>query len=506
MESFEDRIPIVDNDSISNTSDDPHSRASISVQNNYIHRVYPVRWAIVLVLAFINGTNAYIWISYAPVANHFSEYYSTTEYVLNWMQLVFPITTVLFGLPASLVVDWLGIRFVLLFSATTHLICGLARLLSSCSTQWPSTSIRLGLVLFGHVVASLAQPLCMFAPTKLALDWFPDFQRATANTIGSLGNSVGVLVGSALVPFLVPQPSAIPTFNYITMGLVTFGGIVSVLFVRKNKPETSPSVASTVLEEMHRKHAVTIAMRLQSFVRCVGLAMKSPAFLLLATTFGGGLAYFGTISTLLQQILCTKGYSNEYAGICGSLLIVAGLIASAPCAIYVDRTGRLVESVKVCFVLATLGCVGFSVVIWFPGQSFLTIFFTMWLGAFGFAQYSLALELAAEITFPVPEAITTGLMISFSQILSIVFVAGMQAAAPEVHSSPSFTPTCGSAVTPQDYTVPNLVVCSTLVLVGIIQLFALRVTYKRREASLSFNSQVDAPPNHVSPVTDEMGC
>ncbi|CAI2738356.1 unnamed protein product [Dicrocoelium dendriticum] len=73
----------------------------------------------------------------------------------------------------------------------------------------------------------------------------------------------------------------------------------------------------------------------------------------------------------------------------------------------------------------------------------------VWIGAFGFSQYSLALELAAEVTFPVPGSITTGLMIMLSQLLSVIFVSVMQAAATDASSNPAFIPTCGPSETPK---------------------------------------------------------
>ncbi|KAA3676975.1 MFS transporter, FLVCR family, MFS-domain-containing protein 7 [Paragonimus westermani] len=414
-----------------------------------IYRAYRIRWAVVLMLALLNGTNAFLWISFAPVADHFMAFYSTDETFLNWMQLIFPLTTVLFGLPASLFVDWFGVRVVLFVSATANILCGLLRLITSLGSWWSSSIARLTVVVIGQVIASVAQPLCMFTPTKLALDWFPDGQRTIANTIGSLGNSMGVLLGSALVPVFVRQPADIPTLNYISMGLVILGLILTAVIVRHDKPKSPPSTAAAVLNQIHSKETRLLGARMLLFLHNVRQPLACFGFWLLMCSFGCGLAYFTALSTLFEQILCTKGYSNQYAGLCGALLICTGMVASGFSAWFADRTGLLIEAVKVCYILSALGTVGFSVALYFPHQSVSILLFVSWLGAFGFAQYSLALELAAEATFPVPESITTGLLIIFSQILSIVFVQWMQATATDARPNVDFQSVCGPAATPK---------------------------------------------------------
>ncbi|VDP32522.1 unnamed protein product [Echinostoma caproni] len=432
----------------------PLSLSQVELKAPDHHHVYPIRWAIVFILALVNGSNAYLWISFAPVADHFVAFYSTDATLLNWTQLIFPITTVVFGLPATLLVDWFGVRFVILTSVSVNLICGLLRVMSSMITTWPSISGRLALIVIGQLVASLAQPLCMFTPAKLALDWFPDTQRTMANTIGSLGNTVGVLIGSAIAPLFVQKPDDIPTFNYISLGVVGFGFLLSFMIVRRGKPLTPPSVAAAVLDHMHKQQPllnnfIIIAQRFRKFIgQCIE-PLRSAGFLLLMLAFGCGLAYFTTLSTLFQQILCTKGYSNQFAGLCGSLMIAAGLIASFFSALFADRTGLILEAVQVCYSLGILGAVGFGLTLWYPHQMISIVFCVCWLGAWGFAQYSLALELAAEATFPVPEAITSGLMIIGSQILSVVFVSFMQAVASPAQQNADFTPACGPAATPQ---------------------------------------------------------
>jgi hypothetical protein len=47
----------------------------------------------------------------------------------------------------------------------------------------------------------------------------------------------------------------------------------------------------------------------------------NPSFIVVVLTVGGSVGFFNTVLTLLQQFTCSRGYSNEFSGLCGSLLL-----------------------------------------------------------------------------------------------------------------------------------------------------------------------------------------
>ena len=58
----------------------------------------------------------------------------------------------------------------------------------------------------GHVISAFAQPIVMFAPSKVAAVWFPDNQRAIANTLATGSNPLGILAANVFSPLLVKNP------------------------------------------------------------------------------------------------------------------------------------------------------------------------------------------------------------------------------------------------------------------------------------------------------------
>ncbi|KAH8868498.1 Major facilitator superfamily domain-containing protein 7-a [Schistosoma japonicum] len=135
----------------------------------------------------------------------------------------------------------------------------------------------------------------------------------------------------------------------------------------------------------------------------------------------------------------------------------------------------------VTFSLSVLGCICLSIVLWFPNQQVLVTICLICLGAFGFSQYSLCLELAAEATYPVSETITTSFLFISTQIISLVMLPILQFTAPLAKNSTYITNTCGPNEDVRDFNMPHMGLCVFMVLLAIVQLFTLKLPYKRRE-------------------------
>lgn len=72
----------------------------------------------------------------------------------------------------------------LILGAWLNMFGGLVRFFGKSEEE--RYTIPFSAVMVGQTLGAIAQPLIVFAPTKLAALWFPDHQRATANTIASM--------------------------------------------------------------------------------------------------------------------------------------------------------------------------------------------------------------------------------------------------------------------------------------------------------------------------------
>ena len=49
--------------------------------------------------------------------------------------------------------------------------------------------------------------------------------------------------------------------------------------------------------------------------------LTNPPYLMIVLTIGGAVGFFNAFLTLLQQLMCSRGYANWFSGLCGSLLL-----------------------------------------------------------------------------------------------------------------------------------------------------------------------------------------
>jgi len=61
---------------------------------------------------------------------------------------------------------------------------------------------------------------------------------------------------------------------------------------------------------------------------------------------------FNFLYSYMQALLCARGYSNTFAGVCCAVMICGGFLGAFSSAVIVDRTKKYVLVIKTAFVLA----------------------------------------------------------------------------------------------------------------------------------------------------------
>lgn len=250
-------------------------------------------------------------------------------------------------------------------------------------------------------------------------------------------------------------------------------------------------------------------------------AMGSRNFLLLFVTLGSGIGMLNALYATMQQILCSKGYSNQFSGICCALIISGGLIGATVSGIVVDRTHRFEEVMKVAFGGCILMGIVFVEVALVPGLQPLVALSCLFFGFFGMAGYPVGLELGAECTFPVAETTSTGLIVLAGQIMGVLFMTVMTTLAMPLTGPDALLEVCSLSeegkgkVTASNMTRPLLVFVSvgTLMICTFIVLFKpklRRIKHEKSAAGLTLaESQkcgiiemkiIHPKPREVSPV------
>ncbi|XP_070769425.1 solute carrier family 49 member A3 [Enoplosus armatus] len=426
-------------------------------------KVYKRRWFILLVVCLLNCSNATIWLTFAPVADQSAQYLNVTLEEINWLSLVYMVVAIPLSFGTTWMLDTLGLRITLILGSWLNMFGALLRFCGTLPGQ--AITIQYPVVMLGQTFGALAQPLIIFTPTKLAALWFPEHQRATANMIASMSNPLGVLLANIISPLMAEKSAQIPALLLayaVPAGFICF---LATLGIRSSAPPTPPSASAE-------------SSGSEPFVVGIKLLLKNKAYLVLLLCFGSGIAVFTCFSTLLEQILCVQGYTNDFAGLCGALFIVFGIVGAGALGLYVDKTKKFIEAMKINMSFSALACIAFSVVSLMREQKAAVAAVCSFFGFFGFSIYPVAMELSVECSYPVGEATSAGLIFVSGQVQSVLYIILLQALTKPLADSPLST--CGNAVL--SWRVPMLVMAGLCSLFTCCFVIFFHTRYRRLEA------------------------
>ncbi|XP_045852839.1 solute carrier family 49 member A3 isoform X5 [Meles meles] len=184
----------------------------------------------------------------------------------------------------------------------------------------------------------------------------------------------------------------------------------------------------------------------------------------------------------------------EFAGLCGALFIVFGVLGALILSLYVDRTKQFTEAVKIGFCLTSIVCVAFALVSQLQGQTLALAAISSLLGLFGFSVAPIAMELVVECSFPVGEGAAAGLVIVLGQaegVLIMVLLTSLTVRRAE----PSVS-TCQDGQGPLDWTVSMLLMAGLCALFSCFLVVFFHTQYRRlqAEAHVSHSIQEDTSP------------
>ena len=115
------------------------------------------------------------------------------------------------------------------------------------------------------------------------------------------------------------------------------------------------------------------------------------------------MGYVSTISTKIEQVLCSRGYSDQLAGLSGSLILFAGFLASFPFGVISYKLKKPVLLCKVSGIVVITALVLIGYFMRIPNQGPAIIASCTLLGIFAIGSYPIALELLVECTYPVDQ-------------------------------------------------------------------------------------------------------
>ncbi|XP_053316073.1 feline leukemia virus subgroup C receptor-related protein 1 [Spea bombifrons] len=375
-------------------------------------KLYCRRFAILGVFSLYSLVNAFQWIQYSIISNIFTYFYGLSTDKIDWLSMVYMVAYVPLIFPATWLLDKKGLRVTALLGSGLNCLGAWIK----CASVRPDL---FGVTMLAQTVCSVAQVFILGLPSRVASVWFGPKEVSTACATAVLGNQLGTAIGFLLPPVLVPKTDNDTDLTGHNISIMFYGtaAVSTLLFILtvavfKEKPKIPPSQSQAFKDSPSEGSSYKVSI--------VNL-FKNVPFVLLLISYGIMTGSFYSVSTLLNQMI-TFHYEGEEvnAGRIGLTLVVAGMVGSIICGLWLDYSKTYKQTTLAVYVLSFVGMLVFTFTL--DLGNLIVVFVTGGvLGFFMTGYLPLGFEFAVEITYPELEGTSSGLLNASAQIFGIFF-------------------------------------------------------------------------------------
>jgi hypothetical protein len=375
-------------------------------------KLYRRRWVMLAILTLLTAENLTQWLFYSAISNIVEYHFNVSSFPAQLLSLNNLAIIMVFGLPATYIVNKTTLK-------SGCLISGLLSLIALWVKFFGAGKDGFTLSLCGQILASLGTCFVLPLPAQLASIWFGIYERSLATSIAASGLSVGM--GSAYL-FAVQFVPDVTSHTKIQDGLrksilvqamLCSTTIIAAVILFDNVPPSppSPSQAAVSAEQQTRP----------PFVDSLRELFSNTSFLLTALTFGAvsGVLY-AFFSLLSNDILDNYNIDEDMIGWMGLIGSIAGIPGMLGAGFWLDRTKTFKKSFIACASLIFLTSLSFTIAIKY--NSPIGVLFVI-VGLFGFltaALTTMGFLLGAELTYPVPEMLSSGVLLTCGQMFGVL--------------------------------------------------------------------------------------
>lgn len=366
-----------------------------------VFRTYRRRWIGVAIICVLNFMSAFSILVYAPVSDITRQYFGFGSLTpINWLYIGCAFVYVI----ASPVSVWIIER-----SAKAGLVVGAFVLIFASWLRYVGIQLKsYPCLLLGSMLCGASQAFALNIPSHFSDLWFPDNGRLTATALMTLANPLGQAIGTLVVPLMATTPAELGEMTLYVAVLFTLTTWFAIL--TPARPPTPPSITF---------HTAKPTIRTS-----LSLLKTNKDFFYLFLQFSILVASFNAFASLTEQFVAPYGFSDIQAGIIGAAMVVFGLLFGAICAPILDYTKAwkfpIIAAVSGS-ALAYLGLI-FAIRSFSIGSFACIIILVAVIGGAGLMVLPLAIEVATDITYPIPPELTSSLLWMGGQGFGGVFI------------------------------------------------------------------------------------
>ena len=368
-------------------------------------KLTPYRFIIVIVYFFLNFINGIHWVTFASCAQKFGKFYHLNHFSVDLFSLLYMIVYPIGCIPEAYLIDNISMQIGLIISASLIILGALLKI-------FINTSIAYAYI--GQFLAAVFQPAILNSPVKIAATWFDENSRNLVTSICCVSNTIGIMIGYLLHSFSIEDNIVNPKMfrdsfeDYLLLEfIITTVLCVIFIFLMRNKPKYPPSISKEKHEIMKLKEGIKKLLSNKDFVK----------LLISLTCVVGFVNIFGTIFNSYMALYKISDRSATYTAAASNLFgIVTALVVGA----IIDKFKKYKLSLTICNIISIIF---YSITIILmetvDKDKLPTVSFVCYTFIIGSAVpiYTSGMDFICEITYPVGESISEGIIMSCNQIL-----------------------------------------------------------------------------------------
>ncbi|MHA1441994.1 MAG: MFS transporter [Candidatus Heimdallarchaeota archaeon] len=363
------------------------------------YKAYKYRWVVLILFMFVGAVTQLIWVTYGTIIDESAGFFGVDELWIVVLALVFMVVYIPVNFLACWVIDKLGLKWG---TGIGVILTGVFGFLRAFALFGPN----FWLLLVFHIMCAVGQPFVMNSFTKLASTWFPQSEKTMASGLGTMSLFVGVLIAFLVPPLAVNKYGVGPAITWITwiFGIVALVAMVLYLIFVRNKPPTPPNAYAD------KTKALAVEGTRSMF--------KKKDFNLLFVIILIGAGAFNAISAVLDVIF-EYPIGAPQPGIIGALIIGGGTFGAFIFSTLSDHFQKR----KPFLIMALVAGAILLPLLYFIQIDSARFAISFFLGFFLVSALPVGLTYAAELTYPLPEETSNGIMMWIGQISGIILLA-----------------------------------------------------------------------------------
>ena len=356
--------------------------------------------------------NGFQWVTFSAIATKFEEHYDEPSWRVNMFSLIYMIIYPFVCIPQGWLVDNYSTRLGIILAAGCTLAgAGLKMLVNKDKS--------LAACFVGQFLSGLFQPALLNSPGKIAANWFREDIRTVICTICCLADTVGIFVGFLWNLIFIDEDAPREkyrdqVFDYMLSEFILNAVFcVPAFFIVKDKPNIPPSPSQA--EDNSSKPGLILSLKmLFTNIRFI--------YLLIATLFVVG--YYDVMGTIINSLFEMYTITGQQSSVIYAVSSVAGMISSLVISWLLDKYKKFKLFMIILCILGTVFQALFTLLcelIESKGLNAYAIGLVLYtlVNMIVVPFYTIGMNYACEITYPVGESINGGIMMTMSQLSGI---------------------------------------------------------------------------------------